>query len=163
MNVKNQFRLLSSTPGCTSLFAALLLTGCGPRPDKAANATNSSSPNSVVETVEEPDALRPDDHGADAQLPTDMWLGRWAGPEGLFLDIQPSPNGQPGHYAITNKDTLDRQADYTGVREGSTIRFVRDGKALAIRSGSGSDTGFKYLAEKTDCLILIPNQEGYCR
>lgn len=163
MNMKNQTCLNSFVPACTSLVAALLLGGCDTEPEKAANATNNSSANSVVETVEEPDALRNDDNGAGAQLPTDMWLGRWAGPEGLFLDIQPSPNGRPGHYAITNKDTLDRQADYTGVREGSTIRFVRDGKPMAIRSGSGSETGFKYLAEKTDCLILIPKQEGYCR
>ena len=45
----------------------------------------------------------------------------------------------------------------------STIRFVRDGKDLAIRPGNGDETGFKYLAGKQDCLIVIAGQEGYCR
>jgi hypothetical protein len=58
---------------------------------------------------------------------------------------------------------LDRQGDYPGVAEGSTIRFVRDGKDLAIRPGKGDETGFKYLAGKQDCLIVVPGQEGYCR
>ena len=41
--------------------------------------------------------------------------------------------------------------------------IVRDGKDVAIRPGTGDETGFKYLAGKQDCLILIPGQEGYCR
>lgn len=140
---------------------AVGLTGCAKSVDKEAAGNNEAQP-PAVEAIEEPDAV----NGAvneTAGLPTDDWVGRWTGPEGLFLDIQPSPDGKPGHYAITNKDNLDRQGDYGGVAEGTTIRFVRDGRDMVIRPGIGDETGFKYLAGKKDCLILVPGQEGYCR
>lgn len=163
MTFKSPTRFMGSASGWATLAAVLLLAGCGKGAENATNVTNSLTNVATVEAIEDPDALRANDNVVGAPLPTDAWVGRWAGPEGLFLDIQPSPDGQPGHYAITNKDTLDRQADYQGVGEGTTIRFVREGKDRAIRTGSGKDTGFKYLADKTDCLIVIPNQEGYCR
>lgn len=163
MTFRSPARFLGSAPSWATLAAVLLLGGCGTGSDNATNATNNLANGATVEALEDPDTLRDGDNIAGAPLPTDAWVGRWAGPEGLFLDIQPSPDGQPGHYAITNKDMLDRQGDYQGVGEGTTIRFVREGRDLAIRPGSGKDTGFKYLAGKTDCLIVIPNQEGYCR
>ena len=43
------------------------------------------------------------------------------------------------------------------------IRFTRDGKDLTIRPGTGAETGFKWLAEKENCLIVIAGEEGYCR
>ena len=143
-----------------------LMGGCAKSVDNQAagnEAVNETRP-AIVEAVEEPDAVNA---GAGAQadqgLPTDDWVGRWAGPEGLFLDIQPSPDGKRGHYAIANKDNLDRQGDYDGIAEGTTIRFVRDGKDRTIRPGTGDETGFKYLAGKKDCLIVVPGEEGYCR
>lgn len=163
MTLTSPARFMGSAPGWATLAAILLLGGCGKGAENATNAPNSLGNGATVETIEEPDALRAGDNLPGAPMPTDAWVGRWAGPEGLFLDIQPSPDGQPGHYAITNKDTLDRQADYQGIGEDTTIRFVREGKDLAIRPGSGKETGFKYLADKTDCLIVIPNREGYCR
>ncbi|WP_242125041.1 hypothetical protein [Sphingobium sp. Sx8-8] len=144
-----------------ALLAGASLGGCGKSVDNGSTGNNAAQ-SSAVEAIEEPDAVNAPTHEA-ARLPTDDWAGRWTGPEGLFLDIQPSPDGQPGHYAITNKDNLDRQGDYDGVADGSTIRFVRDGKDLAIRPGKGVETGFKYLAGKSDCLILVPGKEGYCR
>ncbi|WP_150294894.1 hypothetical protein [Sphingobium estronivorans] len=146
------------------LPAVLLIPGLG---GCAKSVDNGASGNDVtaapsVENIEEPDAVNAGANEA-VGLPTDDWVGRWNGPEGLFLDIQPSPDGKSGHYAIANKDNLDRQGDYAGVAEGTTIRFVRDGKDLAIRPGIGNDTGFKYLAGKTDCLIVVPGKEGYCR
>jgi hypothetical protein len=129
----------------------------------AANNAAGAENVATVETIEDSDAAPAANEAADARLPTDDWVGKWTGPEGLFLDIQPSPNGKPGHYALTNKDNLDRQGDYPGIAEGTTIRFVRDGKDLAIRPGTGEETGFKYLAGKSDCLIVVPGQEGYCR
>ena len=100
---------------------------------------------------------------AEAALPTDAWIVRWTGPEGLFLDIRHAPGGAKGRYAIVNKDSLDRQADYQGIADGATIRFVRDGKDVALRPGSGEETGFKWLADKSDCLIVEAGKEGYCR
>jgi hypothetical protein len=163
MTFKSPARVLHAAPGWALLATALLLGGCSKGPNNNTNAASTLANGATVETIEDPDALRAGDNGTGAPLPTDAWVGRWTGPEGLFIDIQPSPDGQPGHYAITNKDTLDRQADYQGIGEGASIRFVREGKDLAIHPGSGKDTGFKYLATKTDCLIVIPNQEGYCR
>ncbi|WP_022683034.1 hypothetical protein [Sphingobium bisphenolivorans] len=146
---------------CWLIVPVLLVGGCAKSVDNGAAANNSAQA-PVVETLEEPDSAGTES-GQQAGLPTDEWAGRWNGPEGLFLDIQPSPNGKPGHYAITNRDTLDRQGDYAGVAEGATIRFVREGQQLTIRPGTGEETGFKYLAGKTDCLIVVAGQEGYCR
>lgn len=144
-----------------ALLAAMTLGGCAKSVDNQTAGNNAAEAPSI-DTIEEPDAVR-DATNETAAVPTDEWLGRWSGPEGLFLDIQPSPDGQPGHYALTNRDTLDREANYAGVAEGETIRFKRDGKDLAIRPGSGAETGFKYLADKKDCLIVVAGQEGYCR
>lgn len=142
------------------LMAAMLLAGCAKSADNG--ATDNASP-PAIENVDDADSVAANAAPADARLPTDDWVGRWTGPEGLFLDIQPSPDGKAGHYALTNKDNLDRQGDYAGVADGATIRFVRDGQDLAIRPGTGDDSGFKYLAGKTDCLIVVAGQEGYCR
>ncbi|PDH66855.1 MAG: hypothetical protein CNE89_08390 [Sphingomonadaceae bacterium MED-G03] len=147
-----------------SAAAALLASGCAKQADEAnaGNQATATAPDTTIENIAEPDALGAGEAPAD-RLPTDDWVGRWTGPEGLFLDIQPSPDGERGHYSISNKDSLDRQGDYSGIAEGSTIRFVRDGKDLSIRPGTGAETGFKWLAEKENCLIVVPGQEGYCR
>ncbi|WP_420145714.1 hypothetical protein [Sphingobium sp.] len=145
------------------LLLPVLLAGCGKNAENVAVANNSANGAAAVETFDESDAAPVGNDGVAARPVTDDWVGKWTGPEGLFLDIQPSPDGKPGHYALTNKDNLDRQGDYQGVANGATIRFVRDGKDLSIRPGRGDETGFKYLAGKTDCLIVLPGQEGYCR
>ena len=141
--------------------AGLLLSACSKEVRNESSAPNGTQP-PTVETIQEPDAADGTEPQA-AGLPTDQWVGRWTGPEGLFLDIQPSPDGKQGHYALTNKDNLDRQGDYAGVAEGASIRFERDGKALTIRPGTGEQTGFKHLATREDCLIVVEGQEGYCR
>lgn len=138
-----------------------LAGGCSKAPDKQ-TAGNNVAADPTVEAIQEPDTVGTAAN-EPAGLATDQWVGRWTGPEGLFLDLQPSPDGRPGHYAITNRDTLDRQGDYAGVAQDGVIRFTRDGKPLTIRPGTGDETGFKYLAGKQDCLILIAGQEGYCR
>ncbi|MDO7834313.1 hypothetical protein Q4610_04570 [Sphingobium sp. HBC34] len=144
------------------LLTPLLLMGCAKGPDRDMAANNASSA-PMADNIDDADAVATNIAQADARRATDDWVGRWTGPEGLFLDIQPSPDGKPGHYALTNKDNLDRQGDYTGVADGTTIRFVRDGKDLAIRPGKGEETGFKYLAGKQECLIVVAGKEGYCR
>ncbi|SHO64950.1 hypothetical protein SAMN02745172_01919 [Pseudoxanthobacter soli DSM 19599] len=89
------------------------------------------------------------------------WAGRWNGPEGLFLEIAPA--SKPGTVRIVLKDTLDDQATYVGRLDGDVIRFVRNGTAEAIRHGTGAETGFKWLAGKKNCLIVVEDKEGYCR
>ncbi len=41
--------------------------------------------------------------------------------------------------------------------------FTHGGIVQTIRPGTGAQTGFKQLAGKQDCLILIVDKEGYCR
>ncbi len=94
---------------------------------------------------------------------TDGWIGRWTGPEGLFLDIARDP-AAAGRYRLTIKADLDGDGDvYSGRADGAAIRFARGGHDVTIRPGRGADTGFKWLADKQDCLIVVPGQEGYCR
>ena len=47
--------------------------------------------------------------------------------------------------------------------DGSQVVFERNGRTETLRAGFGKETGFKYLADKQDCLILVLNMEGYCR
>lgn len=137
-----------------------LLGGCSKAVDNGNNAKETPPP--TMEVMEEPDAVVSEEQNMAGPV-TDQWIGHWTGPEGLFLDIQPSSSEKPGHYVIQNKDNLDREGSYKGVADGAAIRFPRDGKQLTIRSGTGQETGFKYLAGKQDCLIVIAGREGYCR
>lgn len=50
-----------------------------------------------------------------------------------------------------------------GQLDGDVIRFERRGASESIRFGTGVETGFKYLQDRTDCVIVIAGQEGYCR
>jgi hypothetical protein len=96
-------------------------------------------------------------------LPTDAWIGRWTGPEGLFLDVKTDQPGS-GRYALTIKADLDSAGDkYDGRAEGETIRFTRGASEQTIQVGTGPETGFKWLADKADCLIVVTGKEGYCR
>jgi hypothetical protein len=88
---------------------------------------------------------------------TDRWVGKWRGPEGTFLQIA----GGGGEYTITIRN-LDGPRTFDGFRSEDRIAFVRDGAAESIRAGSGAATGMKWLADKSDCLVVKPG-EGYCR
>lgn len=108
------------------------------------------------------DAAAPPADFPAAEAPAiDAWVGRWTGPEGLFLEV--GARDASGAYPITLKDTLDSRADYLARPGGEGLSFVRAGQTVQIRPGVGADTGFKYLADKRDCLILVQGREGYCR
>ncbi|GAB3767334.1 hypothetical protein GCM10028796_28680 [Ramlibacter monticola] len=95
--------------------------------------------------------------GALPSASTDRWIGRWVGPEGTFLDI--SADGQKYRITIRN---LDGPRTFDGTPAGNRITFERDGAGESIRAGTGAETGMKWLADKTDCLVVKPG-EGYCR
>ena len=97
---------------------------------------------------------RPARTAAGAALP---WTGKWLGPEGTFLEIADAD----GKTRITIRN-LDGPRTFDGVRRGGRIAFERDGVSETIRAGSGADTGMKWLADKSDCLVVKPG-EGYCR
>lgn len=150
----------------TLLSLPFMLASCGQPQGTAGNETaaaNSAAADaSITNIAEDNDAMAPVGNVADATANAG-WAGRWTGPEGLFLDIKPAKDGQPGHFALTIKDNLDTQGDYEGTAQDGTIVFTRNGKTETIRPGTGPETGFKYLADKKDCLIVQTGKEGYCR
>ena len=88
---------------------------------------------------------------------TDKWLGQWNGPEGTFLRLE----GGKGKYEITIQD-LDGPRTYQGSAVGNEIHFDRNGADESIRATNGTETGMKWLRDKSDCLT-IRRGEGYCR
>lgn len=125
---------------------AMMLGACGSQADQPVTA------NEAVPAAAEPIA-------APVALPTDAWVGKWVGVEGLFLEIAKA--AAPGQYAV-RVGLLDGVNDYTGVADGATIRIDRGPEGATIRAATGAETGLKYLAEKKDCLMIVSG-EGFCR
>ncbi|WAC48374.1 hypothetical protein OVA03_00105 [Asticcacaulis sp. SL142] len=95
---------------------------------------------------------------ATAALPSvPDWTGKWTGPEGTWLEVKPLNGGF--EVAIQN---LDGVRTFPGAVKEGGLAFTRDGAEYIIRAGNGSDTGMKWLADKTNCLIVMTG-EGYCR
>lgn len=128
-------KLLVSVPGLCLLLA------CGAKDPPPAASTPDVA------------ATRP----SPSVAPTDRWIGKWSGPEGTFLEIL----GGSGKYRITIRN-LDGPRSFDGVGQGGRITFERDGASESLRAGSGAETGMKWLADKTDCLVVKAG-EGYCR
>ena len=95
--------------------------------------------------------------GAKSMPVTDAWLGKWNGPEGTFFKV----TGSTGRYEITIQN-LDGPRTFQGKAMGDRIEFERDGIKESIRATNGTETGMKWLSEKTNCLTVRPG-EGYCR
>ena len=126
-----------------ALVTALSLASCGPAPQPPAPK------------IEAAPAVAP----AVTPLPTDAWLGDWIGVEGNTLKIE--NGGVPGAYTMSER-TLDGPLSYTGIAQGAAISFEEKGKVKTIRAGTGDETGLKYLAGKTNCLVIEPSR-GFCR
>lgn len=94
---------------------------------------------------------------ATESITTDAWLGKWNGPEGTFIEIA----GGNGSYEITIQD-LDGPKQYQGNSSGDQITFERNGTPETIQASNGTDTGMKWLADKTNCLKVHVG-EGWCR
>lgn len=98
----------------------------------------------------------------DPGTPTDAWIGRWRGVEGLNLVIARDAAKGAGHYTLTDQYTLDDKGAFAGHAVGDTIQFTRPDGDQVLRATDGAATGLKYLASKKDCLTVKPG-EGYCR
>ncbi len=141
-------------------FATMLLLAACARGEDAKPIDNAATTNdsSIDEALDDVD---PTGNAAAAlpPLPTDAWVGKWIGVEGLVLDVQPA--GERGHYVLS-VTLLDGTNSYEGAADGDVIRFVRNGRPESIRAATGDETRLKWLAGKTNCL-MIQQGEGFCR
>lgn len=96
--------------------------------------------------------------------PTDAWVGKWIGVEGLVLTIAKDESIGRGHYLLTMKYGLDAddEGTFKGQADDEGISFSRPDGPQVLRAGNGEATGLKWLADKKDCLI-VDTGEGYCR
>jgi hypothetical protein len=85
------------------------------------------------------------------------WGGKWTGPEGTAIDI--TIVGDKAELAIQSLDALNT---YDGMIDGNVIKFTRDGVEETVKSGTGEDTGMKWLVAYHNCLF-IKQGEGFCR
>ncbi|KKC23888.1 hypothetical protein [Sphingomonas sp. SRS2] len=139
------------------LAMILLLAACARGEDAHPIDNVTVADNAAIDdTIDEADAVA---NGSEAALPTDAWVGKWIGVEGLVLDIQPA--GERGRYVLS-VTLLDGTKSYDGTADGDAIRFTRDGRPESIRVATGDQTGLKWLAGKQNCL-MIQQGEGFCR
>jgi len=78
--------------------------------------------------------------------------------EGTFLRLE----RKGAAYAVTIAN-LDGPRTFDAAAAGEALTFERDGKTETIRATNGAGTGMKWLAEKTDCLVVTAGSEGFCR
>lgn len=113
-------------------------------------------------TVSEPQPKREAPSNVMASVPTNAWVGRWTGPEGTFLEIANKDGLYSGRYTITNRHSLDAEETFEALADRDSLVFTRNGQKLRLTAASGDETGMKWLAGKTSCLIVALG-EGYCR
>lgn len=131
-----------------ALSALALLTAC--------NQENKEAPKPAPASVQA--TLVPE------TPPTDKWVGKWIGVEGLYLTIAKDDSIGRGHYLLTMKYSLDDDAvgTFKGAANEDGIAFTRADGPQQLSAGDGEATGLKWLADKKDCLI-VDTGEGYCR
>lgn len=140
----------------TTAAALLLLTlaACQPQAEPAAPPAAKAEPAApAVPPAPPPPAME----APAATTGPDSWIGKWAGPEGSFMDVEKSDSG----YQLTISD-VDGLKFFSGKRAGDAIEFERKGKTESIKAGDGKATGMKGLADKTNCLAIHAG-EGFCR
>ena len=135
-----------------TLTATIVLAGLAacapPKPPDAPAATQEAPPTTQA----------PPPTTVTTAPPTDAWLGRWSGVEGTYLELARAGGG----YAVTIA-SLDGPRTFEGTAVRDHVEFVRDGRTESIRHASGSETGMKWLARETSCLVVTVGSEGFCR
>ncbi|MDZ3831169.1 MAG: hypothetical protein U0S50_05045 [Sphingopyxis sp.] len=135
-------------------MAALALAGCE-KAEAPAPADAQKAPASTIADGADSASATP----AEAAHRFASWAGKWTGVEGMYVTITPA---EPGKYRLEMQSDLDTKGDYEGTDGEHGIGFERGGEQLSLRRGSGDETGLKYLAGKTECLVVKAG-EGYCR
>ena len=121
-----------------------LLAACQDRNQPAAGPSSAGTNGAPVAPVAAPAAA-------------DKTPGQWNRPEGTYLLLS-----KKGDKYVVKIQSLDGPDVYEGVSVGDGIQFTRGGKTESIHSGSGEETGMKWLLDKKNCLI-IKRGEGFCR
>lgn len=125
-----------SNASIVAIASLALLLGCGKQDDVAQRSSPAPSA---------------------AESAADKWVGQWNGPEGTYLRI----SGSKGKYEVTVRN-LDGPRSFAGTAAQNRIDFERDGVKESLRATDGQGTGMKWLAGKSDCLVVRVG-EGYCR
>lgn len=157
-------RTLNST---AILLLALTVAACSrpetpPATDTATADETAPSPSAPEPATSEPATpatpAKPDTDTTPDNPQLSSWLGEWIGPEGTYLKLQPADQ----FYSVEIAN-LDGAKTYKGTASGDTITFERNGKTETIRATDGDGTGMKWLAGKTNCLVVTKGSEGFCR
>ena len=134
-----------------------LASGCDRTPDRTSPVAATPPPASGTPAIASPaPAPSPPAAAAESQARAD-WLGQWTGPEGTALTLSRKGDG----FDIVIR-SLDGTTPYVGFASDDGIEFERNGRMEMLRASDGAGTGMKWLAEKTDCLVINPG-EGFCR
>lgn len=99
----------------------------------------------------------PSESGAGSPDVAQAWVGKWHGPEGTFLEIQVTG----GRYTLEIAN-LDSSRTFAAEPDDRGLSFERRGVRETVRATDGTGTGMKWLADKTDCLVIKAG-EGFCR
>lgn len=137
----------SVLPFAAAAFA--LLAACSQEP--------AASPDAAAPMAQ--DTSGPDGGPAPTFYSADGLIGRWTGVEGMYLDIQPTGDG---NYTLEMQSDLDTKGTYIGTPGAEGISFERQGERFTLVASDGAATGLKWLEGKEDCLTVQPG-EGYCR
>ena len=145
-----------------AIFAAVSVLTLSACQDRDAAKTQTSAASKTAQTsVSAPDNTNGafDDSVSQSENRYASWEGKWTGPEGMFVEIAPLEAGQ---YQLVMQSDLDTKGSYAGMDSEHGIKFMRGDDALTLRKASGDETGLKWLAGKSDCL-MVKSGEGYCR
>lgn len=133
--------------GTALIAVCALLTACSAEPPQP--ETEEATQSAVSETP--PEVM-------SSSASTFDYAGRWTGVEGTYMTIAPHADRA---YQVVIAD-LDGPKTYAGTLQADGLHIERDGTPLVIVPGDGEATGMKWLAQKSDCLVVAAN-EGYCR
>lgn len=134
-------------PGAALIVVSALLTACSAEPSQPAAEETAQS------AVSEPTLSV-----VSSSTSAFDYAGHWTGVEGTYMTITPQTDTA---YQVVIAD-LDGPKTYAGTLHADGLHIERNGTPLVIVPGDGEATGMKWLAEKSDCLVVAAN-EGYCR
>ncbi len=89
------------------------------------------------------------------------YAGLYTGPEGTYLAIEALDDGT---FYLEMRWGLDENmlGNFDGTSVEGGIQFLRDGEKLVLKPVNGDATGMKWLAGKSNCL-MVKVGEGYCK